>query len=91
MIHSLKAGKVEIEGTDNLITHATDFYKELFGPAQGNHFHLDPNTWSESEKLSEDDSRDLCREFTETEVRDAFFSMVTNRAPGPDNIPVELY
>uniref|UniRef100_A0A453GNF4 Uncharacterized protein n=1 Tax=Aegilops tauschii subsp. strangulata TaxID=200361 RepID=A0A453GNF4_AEGTS len=41
-IHSLKAGEVEIEGTDNLIAHATDFYKELFGPARGNQFHLDP-------------------------------------------------
>ena len=35
-IHSLKAGEVEIIGTDNLIAHATDYYKNLFGPAPGN-------------------------------------------------------
>ena len=90
-IHALKASEVEIEGTDNLITHATEFYKDLFGPAQGNQFHLDPDAWSEDERLSEDDNRDLCREFTETEVKDALFSMATNRAPGPDNIPIEFY
>lgn len=43
-IHSLKAGDVEIEGTDNLIANATEYYKSLFGPRSGNLFHLDPDT-----------------------------------------------
>ena len=43
-IHALKCGEVEIEGTDNLLAHATNFYKDLFGPAPGNLFHLDPET-----------------------------------------------
>lgn len=90
-IHSLRAGEVVIVGTDNLIAHATEFYKELFSPALGNQFHLDPDTWSDDEKFNEDDNRDLCREFTELEVREALFSMATNRAPGPDNILVEFY
>uniref|UniRef100_A0A453Q9N7 Uncharacterized protein n=1 Tax=Aegilops tauschii subsp. strangulata TaxID=200361 RepID=A0A453Q9N7_AEGTS len=40
-IQSLKAGETVIEGTNNLIAHATEFYKELFGPAPGNQIHLD--------------------------------------------------
>ena len=41
-IHSLKVGDQVIEGTENLLKHATDFYKELFGPAPGNLFQMDP-------------------------------------------------
>ena len=54
-------------------------------------FHLRPDTWADEEKLSADDNADLCHEFTETEVKEALFSMAHNRAPGPDNIPVEFY
>lgn len=90
-IHSLKAGDVKIEGTNNLIAHATEFYKNLFGPAPGNEFHMDPDTWTTNEKLDEEDNADLCRAFTETEVKEALFAMAHNRAPGPDNIPVEFY
>ena len=90
-IHSLKAGDVEIEGTDNLIAHATEFYKNMFDPVPGNEFHMDPNAWSINEKLDEIDNADLCRAFTEAEVKVALFAMAHNRAPGPDNIPVEFY
>lgn len=91
IIHSLKMGEEVIEGNGKLITHAADFYKELFGPGPGSIFHLDPDTWSQEEKLSEDDNAIRCREFTEAEVKCALFDMATNRAPGPDNIPAEFY
>lgn len=90
-IHSLKMGGEVIEGNENLIAHATEFYKELFGPGHGNIFHLDPETWSQEEKLSDADNDTLCRDFTEAEVKDALFDMAANRAPGPDNIPAEFY
>ena len=44
-IHSLNVGDVVIEGIDNLLKHAIDFYKSLFGPAPGNLFQLDPKVW----------------------------------------------
>ena len=69
----------------------TEFYKELFRPAPGNQIHLDPGTWSPEEKLDEKDNKDLCREFTEHEVKEAPSDMAPNRAPGPDNIPAEFY
>ena len=52
---------------------------------------MDHDTWSVDEKLNEEDNKDLCREFTEEEVRETLFSMAPNRAPGPDNILVEFY
>ena len=50
-IHSLTDGKVVSEGTKDLLNHASSYYKELFGPARGNIFHLSPDTWDEGEKL----------------------------------------
>lgn len=90
-IHSLVNGDVVIEGTQNLLRHAADFYKELFGPANGNMFHLDPNTWSSGKKISIEDDEFITGNFTEEEVKKALFSMESNKALGPDNIPVEFY
>lgn len=82
---------MEIEGTDNLIAHATDYYKELFGPAPWNQFSLDPDMWSVDEKLNDADNADLVGEFTEAEVKAALFDMEANRAPELDYIPAEFY
>ena len=90
-VQSLQNGEILIEGIENLIQHATEYYKELFGPAPGNMFQLDPNLWSLEEKISEEDNIELSRPFTIEEVKYALFSMETNKAPGPDNIPVEFY
>jgi hypothetical protein len=39
-VHSLEKDGVLIEVTKNLLQHATDYYKELFGPTPGNLFQL---------------------------------------------------
>ena len=64
-IHSFTAGEVTIEGTQNLLNHATTFYKDLFWPARGNLFHLSSDTWSEDEKFNEEDDLLLTSEFTD--------------------------
>ena len=87
---SLKCGATIIEGTKNLLAHAIEYYKNLFGPASGNLFHLAPDTWMDEAKLTEEDNLILTSEFTEEEVKKALFSMESNRAPGPDNIPAEF-
>jgi hypothetical protein len=33
----------------------------------------------------------IMRNFSKEEVKEALFAMQANRAPGPDNIPVEFY
>jgi hypothetical protein len=39
---------------------------------------------------SEDNER-LCKPFTEVEINDALLEMETNKAAGPDAIPIEFY
>ena len=90
-IISLLDGDQSIEGDDNLIKHATSYYKDLFCPAPGNTFPLDNNLWKEGEKVSSADNDFLCRPFSENEIKDALFSMERNKAAGPDNIPTEFF
>jgi hypothetical protein len=85
----LDNGGVVIEGTKNLLQHATDYYKNLFGP--GNLFPISPNLWSASETLTDEDNIDLTRPFSMEEVKNDLFEMDVNRAPGPDEIPSEFY
>ncbi|KAE8814708.1 retrotransposon unclassified [Hordeum vulgare] len=73
------------------MAHANEYYKELFGPARGDMFHLSSDTWSTEEKLSVEDNNLLTSKFTEEEVKKPLFSMDSDRAHGPDNIPAEFY
>jgi hypothetical protein len=91
MIHFLKDGEVVIEGTGNLLKHAIDYYKTLFGPAPGNSFRLDSNLWSLDETLTLEDNCTLTKPFTLEEIEVSLFSMDKNKAPGPDNIPIEFF
>ena len=45
----------------------------------------------DEEKLTEEDNLILTSESTEEEVKKALFSMESNKAPDPDNIPMEFY
>jgi hypothetical protein len=84
-------GNSVIKGTTNLLLHATTFYKNLFGHAQGNLFPLDLALWHEGEIITEKDNTWLTRSFSEEEIKEALFKMESNKAVGPDNIPVEFY
>ena len=90
-IVSLKDGDSVIEGTDKLLLHATNFYKDLFGPAQGNLFPVDPSLWHEDELVSDEDNIWLTRPFSENEIKEALFQMEPNKAAGPDSVPVEFF
>ena len=90
-IISFKNEDETIEGSPNLILHATEFYKNLFGPDIGNLFHLDSDLWEEGELVSEEDNSYLTRPFTEEEIKSALFQMEKNKAAGPDSIPVEFF
>ena len=68
-IISLKNDNGIIEGDENLIKHATDYYKMLFGPAPGNAFPLDPNMWENDEKVTEEENEELIKPFSEAEVK----------------------
>jgi hypothetical protein len=90
-MYSLKKDDIHIQGTADLLTHATEYYKMLFGPGEGNLMQLADSVWSAQEKLSVEDNMVLNEPFSEEEIQAAINSMVKNKAPGPDRIPVEFY
>lgn len=80
-----------IEGDDKLLEYATEYYRELFGPKSEYDIQLDPSIWDNAENLDEDDNDNLCRPFSETDIKDALFQMERNKAPGLEKIPIEFY
>ena len=90
-IISLHDGATIIEGATNLVNHATEFYKSLFGPAPGNVFPLSEDLWDPNEKVYEEDNTTLIKPFSESEIKNALFQMEKNKAAGPDKIPIEFY
>jgi hypothetical protein len=72
---SLQNGNEIIQGTSDLLTHATSFYKELFGPQQMSTARLAANVWSNEECLNDSDRFELDRSFTEDEIRNVVDQM----------------
>lgn len=80
-----------IEGNENLLQHATEYYAELFGPPVEYDVHMDPGIWENIVCVSETDNAFLCRPFSENEIKEALWQMESNKAAGPDKIPIEFY
>lgn len=74
-----------------IYSHATTYYKSLFGPGEGNAFDLDDSIWSSMDKVSELENQVLIKPFEEDEIKNALFQMEKNKAAGPDGIPIEFY
>jgi hypothetical protein len=45
-MYSLKKDDIHIQETADLLTHATEYYKMLFGPGEGNLMQLADSVWS---------------------------------------------
>ena len=90
-IFSLDNDGVKIEGQNNLKNYITQFYKELFGPSEDNHFAFDESRIDDIPQVSQSENEFLMARFTEKEIRDVIFAMEHNKAPGPDAIPAEFY
>jgi hypothetical protein len=91
MMFSLQNGTKLIQGTDDLLAHATSFYKELFGPQQMSSARLAANVWSDEECLNDADRTELDKPFTEEEIKNVIDQMKKNKAAGPDGFPIEFY
>jgi hypothetical protein len=66
---SLMNGSEQIQGTPDLLSHATAFYKDLFGPQQLSHTRMREGSWSKAECLNDTERADLDRPFTEEEIK----------------------
>jgi hypothetical protein len=75
----------------NLKNYIAQFYKELFGPSEENHFSLDEHRLEDVPQVSPSENEFLTAPFTQEEIWDAVFHMEHNKAPGPDGFPVEFY
>jgi hypothetical protein len=91
LFFSLQNGDELIQGTPDLLNHATAFYKNLFGPQLSCCTRLRDEIWSDEEKLSDIDRVDMDREFTEEEVKNVIDQMEKNKAAGPDGFPMKFY
>lgn len=80
-----------IEGDDNLLKHATEYYTNLFGPVDNHDIHIASNLWDELSKDSDGENEELCKPFSELEIKEALFQMETNKAASPNKIPIEFY
>lgn len=74
-----------------MLKHATGYYSNLFGPADDHDLHIDNNVWHELPQVYDSENEELCRPFSEKEIKDALFQMEKNKAAGPDKIPIEFY
>lgn len=74
-----------------MLKHASDYYADLFGPAQEFNIQIDPNIWESLPQLSDEENDLLCSPFTEAEIKSALIQMEKNKAVGPNKIPIEFY
>jgi 4-hydroxyphenylpyruvate dioxygenase-like putative hemolysin len=90
-IFSLKYYGNHITGDENLIRHATDFYKKLFGPREGNAFAIQEDFWSSEDKVLVEENNRLEMEFSEDEIKLALDQMERNKTVGLDGFPIEFF
>jgi hypothetical protein len=69
-----------VKGTKNLIKLATEYYKSLFGPGEGNLFEVDANLWRTEDRVSNVENANLTKPFLEEEIKGALFQMKKNKA-----------
>jgi hypothetical protein len=90
IIFNLEKDGENIDNDEDMVKHATECYKELFGPSDSLIFSLSPDCWTQEEKINEEENTALIREFSEEEIKKVVKNMKRNTAPGPDHIPIEF-
>jgi hypothetical protein len=75
-------------GDADIIEHATDYYKGLFGEAPDTDLRLEG---LDENQLNEEDRAELTKSFDLEEIRDVVFDLKHNKAAGLDGHPVEFY
>lgn len=90
-IFCLQNENEQIEGDEKILEHATQYYKDLFGPSDSPNIQMDPGCWAPEETVDNHENEQLIRAFSEEEVKAVIMSMEKNTAPGPDHIPIEFF
>lgn len=80
-----------IRGDVQLKKYITNYYKDLFGPAEVNHLSMIEAFTDDMAQVSDEENIYLTKPFAEKEVQDAIFQMDHNKAVGPDGFLAEFY
>ena len=74
----------QVTDTQDMLTLATKFYKDLFGFETSLDVSLGDNFWAEEEKVTIEENLMLQCPFSEVEIKEAVFGSYVDGAPGPD-------
>jgi hypothetical protein len=64
-----------IEGDENILKHATEYYTDLFGPPIEYDVQMDSDIWTNIPRVSDSDNEILCKPFSEQEIKNALDQM----------------
>ena len=74
----------QVTDTQDMLTLATKFYKDLFGFETSLDVSLGDNFWAEEEKVTLEENLIFQFPFSEEEIKEAVFGSYVDGAPGPD-------
>jgi len=80
-----------LDETKDMLIHAVDFYKILFGVEEHLGVHLVDNFWDEEDKVSTAENELSEAPLTKEEIKNAIFDSYTEGTPGPDGFPFLFY
>jgi len=81
----------QVTDTQDMLTLATKFYKDLFGFETSLDVSLGDNFWAEEEKVTLEENLMLQCPFSEEEIKEAVFGSYADGAPGPDGFSFMYY
>jgi hypothetical protein len=84
-------GDKQINGSKQILDHATEYYKGLFEHGTCDAFELDSTIWPENEKVTAVENDSLVKPFDENEIKSALNQMEQNKVARPDGFPIEFY
>jgi hypothetical protein len=90
-LYNLDGPEGAVESTEEILKVATDYYKELFKKEMKPDMNIDPEFFSEEDKVTEEKNVVLEAELTEEEVKKAVFESYSDGAPGPDGLSFMFY
>lgn len=80
-----------VEGFDKVSKVMTEFFRELIGKKGGKTEKINLNAMQEGPTLSVKNQRILCEDVTDSQVKEAMFSIPDVKSPGPDGYTSGFY
>jgi hypothetical protein len=82
-IYSLEDELDHITGDEDLLKHATGYYKTLFSPGDGNKFDMHPDLWKAEDCVTEEENVELIKPFFMEEISKALGQMEKKQGRWP--------